>query len=146
MPTAIPQYLALEPRDRALVRAILGSALRNRGSIERAINKRLDRPLPENAVALKHSAPCCRRPDFLSRPARPFGSVDLAVEAANSDPRNRKYAGLVNALLRRLARNKERALAHTVEPEANVLQNGLPRASPTPMARKSSDHSRHARL
>lgn len=42
-----PQYLALEPRDRALVRAILGAALRNRGTIERAISKRLDRPLPE---------------------------------------------------------------------------------------------------
>ncbi len=47
-------------------------------------------------------------------------AVDLAVEAANSDPRNRKYAGLVNALLRRLSRNKERALAHTLEPETNV--------------------------
>ncbi|UXO82708.1 RsmB/NOP family class I SAM-dependent RNA methyltransferase [Brucella intermedia] len=114
-----PQYLALEPRDRALVRAILGSALRNRGSIERAINKRLDRPLPENAVALKHLLHVAIAQIFyLDLPDH--SAVDLAVEAANSDPRNRKYAGLVNALLRRLSRNKERALAHSLEPETNV--------------------------
>lgn len=114
-----PQYLALEPRDRALVRAILGSALRNRGSIERAINKRLDRPLPENAHALKHLLHVAIAQIFyLNLPDH--SAVDLAVEAANADPRNRKYAGLVNALLRRLSRNKERALAHTLEPETNV--------------------------
>lgn len=114
-----PQYLALEPRDRALVRAILGSALRNRGTIERAINKRLDRPLPENAVALKHLLHVAVAQIFyLDLPDH--SAVDLAVEAANADPRNRKYAGLVNALLRRLARNKERALAHTLQPETNV--------------------------
>jgi len=114
-----PQYLALEPRDRALVRAILGSALRNRGAIERAINKRLDRPLPENAVALKHLLHVAVAQIFyLDLPDH--SAVDLAVEAANHDPRNRKYAGLVNALLRRLSRNKDRALAHTQEPESNV--------------------------
>ncbi|MBC2887390.1 methyltransferase domain-containing protein [Ochrobactrum sp. CM-21-5] len=114
-----PQYLALEPRDRALVRAILGSALRNRGAIERAINKRLDRPLPENAVALRHLLHVAVAQIFyLDLPDH--SAVDLAVEAANNDPRNRKYAGLVNALLRRLSRNKERALAHTFQPETNV--------------------------
>ncbi len=113
-----PQYLALEPRDRALVRAILGASLRNRGAIERAIDKRLDRPLPENAVALKHLLHVAVAQIFyLDLPDH--SAVDLA-EAASSDPRNRKYAGLVNALLRRLSRNKERALAHTLEPERNV--------------------------
>ncbi|MFK3667683.1 RsmB/NOP family class I SAM-dependent RNA methyltransferase [Ochrobactrum teleogrylli] len=114
-----PQYLALEPRDRALVRAILGASLRNRGAIERAISKRLDRPLPENAVALKHLLHVAVAQIFyLNLPDH--SAVDLAVEAANADPRNRKYAGLVNALLRRLSRNKERALAHTLLPEGNV--------------------------
>jgi len=114
-----PQYLALEPRDRSLVRAILGSALRNRGSIDRAINKRLDRPLPENAHALKHLLHVAVAQIFyLNLPDH--SAVDLAVEAANYDPRNRKYAGLVNALLRRLSRNKERALEHTLQPEKNV--------------------------
>ncbi|MBN9046116.1 MAG: methyltransferase domain-containing protein [Rhizobiales bacterium] len=114
-----PQYLALEPRDRALVRAILGSALRNRGAIEHAIDKRLDRPLPENAVALKHLLHVAVAQIFyLDLPDH--SAVDLAVEAANADPRNRKYAGLVNALLRRLSRNKERALAHHAEPERNA--------------------------
>ncbi len=114
-----PQYLALEMRDRALVRAILGAALRNRGTIERAINKRLERPLPDNAVALKHLLHVAVAQIFyLNLPDH--SAVDLAVEAANADPRNRKFAGLTNALLRRLSRNKERALAHTLQPETNV--------------------------
>ena len=34
-------------------------------------------------------------------------AVDLAVEQANADPRNRRFASLTNAVLRRLSREKE---------------------------------------
>lgn len=37
-------------------------------------------------------------------------AVDLAVEQANLDPRNRRFAKLVNAILRRLGREKEQVL------------------------------------
>jgi 16S rRNA (cytosine967-C5)-methyltransferase len=37
-------------------------------------------------------------------------AVDLAVEQANQDPRNRRFAKLVNAVLRRLGREKQRIL------------------------------------
>ena len=75
--------------------------------------------MPENAHALKHLLHIAVAQIFyLNLPDH--SAVDLAVEAANSDPRNRKYAGLVNALLRRLSRNKERALEHTLHPETNV--------------------------
>ncbi|MGO7429021.1 transcription antitermination factor NusB, partial [Rhizobium ruizarguesonis] len=37
-------------------------------------------------------------------------AVDLAVEQANQDPRNRRFAKLVNAILRRLGREKEQVL------------------------------------
>ncbi|RYE63600.1 MAG: RsmB/NOP family class I SAM-dependent RNA methyltransferase, partial [Rhizobiaceae bacterium] len=40
-------------------------------------------------------------------------AVDLAVEQANRDPRNRRFAKLVNAVLRRMVREKEEILAAT---------------------------------
>jgi 16S rRNA (cytosine967-C5)-methyltransferase len=42
---------------------------------------------------------------YLDVPDR--AAVDLAVTQADSDPRNRRFAGLVNALLRRMAREKD---------------------------------------
>ncbi|MHC1547520.1 RsmB/NOP family class I SAM-dependent RNA methyltransferase [Phyllobacterium sp. K27] len=101
-----PQYIELEDRDRSLVRAILGAALRNRGTIETAIGQMIDRPLPENAVALKHLLHVAAAQIlYLDVPDR--AAVDLAVTAANNDPRNRRFASMVNAVLRRLSREKD---------------------------------------
>ncbi|MDQ0997310.1 16S rRNA (cytosine967-C5)-methyltransferase [Phyllobacterium ifriqiyense] len=101
-----PQYMELEDRDRSLVRAILGAALRNRGTIETAIGQMIDRPLPENAVALKHLLHVAAAQIlYLDIPDR--AAVDLAVTAANNDPRNRRFASMVNAVLRRLSREKD---------------------------------------
>ncbi len=101
-----PQYMELEDRDRSLVRAILGAALRNRGTIETAISQMIDRPLPENAVALKHLLHVAAAQIlYLDIPDR--AAVDLAVTAANNDPRNRRFASMVNAVLRRLCREKD---------------------------------------
>ncbi|MEP7452475.1 RsmB/NOP family class I SAM-dependent RNA methyltransferase [Phyllobacterium sp. SB3] len=101
-----PQYMELEDRDRSLVRAILGAALRNRGTIETAIGQMIDRPLPENAVALKHLLHVAAAQIlYLDVPDR--AAVDLAVTAANNDPRNRRFASMVNAVLRRLSREKD---------------------------------------
>ena len=113
-----PQYLALEPRDRALVRAILGAALRNRGTIEHALNRMLDRPLPENAVALKHLLHVAAA-QILYLDLPDHSAVDLAVTAASADPRNRKFSGLVNALLRRMVRSKGKR-SNVSRPEENV--------------------------
>ncbi|EJN05624.1 RsmB/NOP family class I SAM-dependent RNA methyltransferase [Phyllobacterium sp. YR531] len=101
-----PQYMELEDRDRSLVRAILGAALRNRGTIDAAISQMIDRPLPENAVALKHLLHVAAAQIlYLDVPDR--AAVDLAVTAANNDPRNRRFASMVNAVLRRLSREKD---------------------------------------
>lgn len=107
-----PQYLALDDRDRSLVRAILGAALRNRGAIEAAITQFIDRPLPENAVALKQLLHVAAA-QILYLDLPDHSAVDLAVTAANNDPRNRRYASLVNAVLRRLSREKDNLAAVT---------------------------------
>lgn len=105
-----PQFMALEPRDRMLVRAILTTALRFRVTIGRLIDHRLDRPLPANAHALSHLLHVgAAQILFLDVPDR--AAVDIAVEQAKSDPRNARFAALVNAVLRGLGRDKEETLA-----------------------------------
>lgn len=104
-----PQYMALEPRDRALVRAILAAALRHRNTIAALIAARLDRPLPANATALSHILHvAAAQMLFLDIPDS--AAVDLAVTQAHGDPRTVRFAALVNAVLREIGRRKERAL------------------------------------
>ncbi len=104
-----PQYMALEPRDRALVRAILATGLRHRNTIGALIEARLERPLPSNAHSLGHILHVgAAQMLFLDIPDS--AAVDLAVEHARSDPRTSRFTSLVNAVLREIGRRKERAL------------------------------------
>ncbi|MDG4883309.1 RsmB/NOP family class I SAM-dependent RNA methyltransferase [Mesorhizobium sp. WSM4884] len=105
-----PQYKALDQRDRALVRAILVTALRHRMTIAGLLAKRLERPLPANATALSHILHVAAAQIlFLDIPDS--AAVDLAVTHAKSDPRTLRFSGLVNGVLRALARAKDAELA-----------------------------------
>lgn len=106
-----PLYLALSPRDRALARAILGAALRHRQSIDKALDNFLDRPLPGKAHSLKQLFHIGAA-QILYLDVPDHAAIDLAVTAAKIDPRNVRFSGLVNAVLRKFAREKENILAH----------------------------------
>jgi 16S rRNA (cytosine967-C5)-methyltransferase len=98
-------FRALPSRDRGLARAILTTALRRRGQIEAALTARLDRPLPpgsESLAAILHVA--AAQILFLDVPDH--AAVDLAVTQAAGDHRSRNARGLVNSVLRRLARER----------------------------------------
>lgn len=98
-----PQFLALEVRDRALVRAILAAGLRHRVTLSKLLAERLERPLPQKARTLDHLLHVAMTQMlFLDVPSR--AAIDLAVEHAGSDPRTRRFAGLVNAVLRAIDR------------------------------------------
>jgi 16S rRNA (cytosine967-C5)-methyltransferase len=104
-----PHYLALEPRDRALVRAILTTALRFRVTIAKLLAQRIERPLPPNAHTLSHILHVAAAQIlFLDIPDS--AAVDLAVTHAKADPRTARFAALVNGVLRSLARGKEAEL------------------------------------
>lgn len=105
-----PAYKALNDADRALTRAILTTALRYLPRIEAAIASLIDTPLPEGARALHHVL-VVAAVQILYLDVPPHAAVDLAVEQANRDPRNRRFAKLVNAVLRRLVREKDEILA-----------------------------------
>lgn len=104
-----PAYRALADNDRALTRAILNSALRHLPRIEAALGALLESPLPEGARALHHVLVVAAA-QMLYLDVPDHSAVDLAVEQANTDPRNRRFAKLVNAILRRLGREKQEIL------------------------------------
>lgn len=109
-----PHYLALEPRDRALVRAILLTALRHYGDLDDTISRFTEKPLPAGATALRNILlGGLAQILFLDIPDH--SAVDLAVASAQADPRTRRFAALVNALLRRAGREKEDLLARFAE-------------------------------
>jgi 16S rRNA (cytosine967-C5)-methyltransferase len=109
-----PQFRALEARDRALVRAILSSALRHRVTIRKMLDKLLERALPKNATSLSHLLHVgAAQILFLDVPSH--SAVDLAVESAKADTRNARFAGLVNAILRGLIRTKDQNLAAVLD-------------------------------
>ncbi|TWF46600.1 16S rRNA (cytosine967-C5)-methyltransferase [Neorhizobium alkalisoli] len=107
-----PAYKALNDADRGLARAILTTALRHLPRLEAAIASLIDTPLPEGARALQHVL-IVAAAQILHLDVPSHAAVDLAVEQANRDPRNRRFAKLVNAVLRRMVREKDEILAAT---------------------------------
>ncbi|WP_409361245.1 RsmB/NOP family class I SAM-dependent RNA methyltransferase [Bartonella heixiaziensis] len=108
-----PQYLGLSHRDRLLCRAILAAALRHRGQISAALSRFLSRPLPSQAFSLQHLLHISAA-QILYLDIPDHATIDLAVRVAKIDPRLRRFSGVVNALLRNVAR------------EAGVLRQQAP--------------------
>ncbi|NTJ65281.1 MFS transporter [Agrobacterium rhizogenes] len=133
-------YTTLSDSDRALVRAILNSALRHLPRIEAAISSLLDSPLPEGARALHHVL-VVGATQILYLDVPDHSAVDLAVEQANRDPRNRRFAKLVNAILRRIGREKQEILEQVAKVPAmpDWFLSRLEAAYGAPAALKISD-------
>jgi len=105
-------YRQLGDADRALVRAILNTALRHLPRIEAILDTLVGTPLPEGARALHHVLTVAAA-QILYLDVPDHSTVDLAVEQAQLDPRNRRFASLTNAVLRRLSREKASHLTAT---------------------------------
>lgn len=101
---------ALAERDRALVRALVGVVLRRLGTLRHLLAMFLERGLPAQAprveIALLLGAAQIL---FLNVPDH--AAVDLAVRVAQADRRAAPFAGLINAVLRRLTREGAARLA-----------------------------------
>src|SRR4249920_75112 len=108
--TAHPDFAALADRDRALVRALVTSVLRRLGTLRHLIGRRLARGLPADAPRVE-TALLIGAAQILWLEVPDHAAVDLAVRLAQSDRRGLHYAGLVNAVLRRVAREGAQRLA-----------------------------------
>jgi 16S rRNA (cytosine967-C5)-methyltransferase len=101
---------SLEERDRALVRVIVAAVLRRLGTLRHLLASLLQRGLPADAPQVE-AALLIGAAQILFLDVPDHAAVDLSVRLAQGDRKATRYAGLVNAVLRRLAREGKRRLA-----------------------------------
>jgi 16S rRNA (cytosine967-C5)-methyltransferase len=93
----------LAERDRALVRRIVAGVLRRLGSLRHIVGGFLDRGLPRDAPRAE-TALLIGAAQILLLGGPAHAAVDLSVRIAQADRHAARYAGLINAVLRRIAR------------------------------------------
>ena len=99
----------LAPRDRAFARMLAATTLRRLGQLDALIGHCLDRPLKAGMAevrALLRLGAC--QLAILRTP--PHAAVSTTVSLA-TDPKSAPYRGLINAVLRRLAHEREALMA-----------------------------------
>lgn len=97
------------PRDRAFARAIAATALRRLGTIDHVLAQLMDRELPKRAGATQNILRAGAAEILFLRVAA-HAAVGMNVEAASRDENARHFKALVNAVLRRLAREGDAIL------------------------------------
>ncbi|MCP1840452.1 16S rRNA (cytosine967-C5)-methyltransferase [Bradyrhizobium sp. USDA 4524] len=100
---AHPGLKSLADRDRALMRRLVSTILRKLGTLGHLLSRLLDRGIPTDAPRAQ-SALLIGAAQILWMDVPDHAAVDLSVRLVQSDRRAAKYAGLVNAVLRRCAR------------------------------------------
>ncbi len=101
--SAHPGLKTLADRDRALMRRLVATILRRLGTLGHVLSRLLDRGIPTDAPRAQ-SALLIGAAQILWMDVPDHAAVDLSVRLVQSDRRAAKYAGLVNAVLRRCAR------------------------------------------
>ncbi len=103
-PAAHTGLAFLSDRDRALARRIVATALRRLGTLRHLMAACLDRGLPADSPRLE-SALLVGAVQILCLDIPDHAAVDLSVRLVQADRRCARYAGLVNAVLRRIGRS-----------------------------------------
>ena len=104
------EFASLAERDRALVRVLVTTVLRRLGTLRHLLELFLERGLPEQAPRVETTLLIgAAQLLFLNVPDH--AAVDLSVRLAQADRRAGAFAGLINAVLRRVAREGAARLA-----------------------------------
>ena len=93
----------LAERDRALTRALVATVLRRLGTLRHLIGLFLERGAPAKAPRVE-TALLIGAAQILFLDVPDHAAVDLAVRLVQADRHAARYAGLVNAVLRRVTR------------------------------------------
>jgi 16S rRNA (cytosine967-C5)-methyltransferase len=98
----------LEPRDRAFAHALAATVLRRQGEIDAALSRFLNKPLPRSsgpAVDILRLGVA----QLLYLKGDAHAAIDLSVELAKANSKATHFSGLINAVLRKVARAPEPA-------------------------------------
>jgi 16S rRNA (cytosine967-C5)-methyltransferase len=117
-PAAHPAVKTLSDRDRALMRRLVATVLRRLGTLRFVLSRLLDRGVPTDSQRTE-TALMLGAAQILWMDVPDHAAVDLSVRLAQADRRAARYVGLVNAVLRRCAREGqalgEEAAAHAAD-------------------------------
>ncbi|MBS0241835.1 MAG: methyltransferase domain-containing protein [Proteobacteria bacterium] len=95
-------YAGLEPRDRGFARLVAATVLRRLGSLDAVLARFFERPLPASAFRSRAILLSATAQLLLLGTPR-HAAINLAVEQCRADRHAERYAGLTNAVLRRVA-------------------------------------------
>jgi 16S rRNA (cytosine967-C5)-methyltransferase len=97
--------VGLADRDRALMRRLVTTALRRLGTLRHMLGGFLERGFPADAPRVE-TILLVGATQILWLDVPDHAAVDLSVRLAQADRRAARYAGLINAVLRRVARDR----------------------------------------
>lgn len=109
---ALEQHAAAiaDQRDRAFVHLLAATCLRRKGQIEQIIARYMDRPLDRGAGRTKLIL-LAGAAQILFLETGPHAAISTSVELAAADRSSARFKSLVNALLHRIADDREALLA-----------------------------------
>jgi len=110
--------VALADRDRALMRRLTATVLRRLGTLRHVLGGFLDKGFPSEAPRVE-TILLIGAAQILWLDVPDHAAVDLSVRLAQADRRAARYAGLINAVLRRVAQSR-----------ASVTADNVPRDTP----------------
>src|SRR5271169_1129187 len=108
---AHPGLAALADRNRALMRRLTATVLRRLGTLRQLLGGFLDKGFPSEAPRVE-TILLIGAAQILWLEVPDHAAVDLSVRLAQADRRAARYAGLINAVLRRVTQSKTAALAN----------------------------------
>lgn len=109
---AHPALASLPERDRALTRRLVATVLRRLGTLRHLLGRYLERGIPADSPRVETSL-LLGAVQILWLDVPDHAAVDLSVRLVQTDRRAARYAGLVNAVLRRIAKNAAHELRNT---------------------------------
>ncbi len=108
---AHPGLVGLADRDRALMRRLAATVLRRLGTLHHMLGGFLDKGFPSEAPRVE-TILLIGAAQILWLEVPDHAAVDLSVRLAQADRRAARYAGLINAVLRRVTQSKTAAVAN----------------------------------
>ena len=118
-PAAHPAVKTLSDRDRALMRRLVATVLRRLGTLRFVLSRLLDRGVPADSQRTE-TALLLGAAQILWMDVPDHAAVDLSVRLAQADRRAARYVGLVNAVLRRCAREGQALGEEAVRQAADI--------------------------
>ncbi len=103
-------FAALADRDRRLARAIASTALRRHGEVHALLDRLIEKKPPRSRDFFHVLETAVTQVLFME--VADHASVSIAIDQISADPKTRHLKGLANAVLRRIARERDALLAY----------------------------------